>query len=89
VVALAVAAAVAGPLLRPTRDPGSAGGESLADLEARKEAKYREIRDAELDFRTGKLSAEDHHALDRTLRREALELLEEIDRAGGGEGERR
>ena len=27
----------------------------LAELEARKEAKYREIRDAELDYRTGKL----------------------------------
>ena len=31
----------------------------LADLEARKEAKYREIRDAELDREQGKLSQED------------------------------
>ena len=27
-----------------------------AELEAAREAKYREIRDAELDYRTGKLS---------------------------------
>ena len=53
----------------------------LADLETAKEAKYREIRDAELDYRTGKLSREDHRALDRSLRREAIAILEEIDRA--------
>ena len=31
-------------------------GASPEELEALREAKYREIRDAELDFRTGKLS---------------------------------
>jgi hypothetical protein len=50
-----------------------------AALEAAKEAKYAEIRDAELDFHTGKLSREDHRALDRTLRAEAIELLQRID----------
>ncbi|HEU4978111.1 MAG TPA: hypothetical protein VFT42_04395 [Solirubrobacteraceae bacterium] len=53
----------------------------LPALEAEKEAKYREIRDAELDFRTGKLSREDHHALDRALRAEAIELLQRLDAA--------
>jgi len=79
VIALAVAAALAAPFLRPGSDPDAATGERLAELEARKEAKYREIRDAELDYRTGKLSAEDHRALDRALRREAITILEEID----------
>lgn len=51
----------------------------LADLEAAKEAKYAEIRDAEMDFRTGKLSEEDYRALDRTLRAEAVQLLRRID----------
>ncbi|MDW5593226.1 hypothetical protein VSS74_02675 [Conexibacter stalactiti] len=51
----------------------------LAELEAAKEAKYREIRDAEMDFRTGKLSKEDHRALDRALRAEAIQLLRRID----------
>jgi hypothetical protein len=81
VIALAVGAAVAAPFLRAEPEAGAAHGERLAELEARKEAKYREIRDAELDYRTGKLSREDHRALDRTLRREAIAILEEIDRA--------
>jgi hypothetical protein len=52
------------------------------DLEAAKEAKYREIRDAELDFRTGKLSEADWRALDRDLRAEAMELLRRLDALG-------
>ncbi len=51
----------------------------IADLEAAKEAKYREIREAELDFRTHKLSEADWKALDRELRAEAVELLRELD----------
>jgi hypothetical protein len=49
------------------------------DLEAAKEAKYREIRDAELDYRTGKLSEADWRALDRELRAEAMDLLRRLD----------
>jgi hypothetical protein len=52
------------------------------DLEAAKEAKYREIRDAELDYRTGKLSEEDWRALDRDLRGEAMDLLRRLDDLG-------
>ena len=86
-VALAVGAAVAAPFLRPeSGGEGIARRERLAELEARKEAKYREIRDAELDYRTGKLSREDHRALDRDLRRDAIAILEEIDRAREGDG---
>jgi hypothetical protein len=51
-----------------------------AALEAAKEAKYREIRDAELDYKTGKLSDADWRSLDRTLRSEAVELLKRLDR---------
>jgi hypothetical protein len=50
-----------------------------ADLEAAKAAKYREIRDAELDRRTGKLSDEDWRALDRELRGEAVDILRRLD----------
>ena len=32
-----------------------------------------------MDFKTGKLSAEDHRALDRQLRAEAMEVLRAID----------
>ncbi len=50
-----------------------------AELEAARDAKYREIRDAELDLQTGKLSTEDYEALDRTLRGEAIEILNRLD----------
>jgi cytochrome c-type biogenesis protein CcmF len=53
------------------------------EADARKEAKYREIRDAELDHATGKLSDEDFALLDAELRREALEIL---DRGENGSG---
>ena len=86
-VALAVGAAVAAPFLRPEQDEGGTRRERLAELDARKEAKYREIRDAELDYRTGKLSSDDHRALDRALRREAIAILEEIDGVTEDRGE--
>jgi len=54
--------------------------ERRATLEAAKEAKYREIRDAELDHNTGKMSDGDWRSLDRTLRAEAVELLKRLDR---------
>jgi hypothetical protein len=52
----------------------------LADLEARKEAKYRQIRDAEADHASGKLSDEDFSRLDRELRGEAIDILKKLDR---------
>jgi hypothetical protein len=54
-----------------------------SELEAAREAKYREIHDAELDFRTGKLSREDYEAIDGALRAEALEILNRLGHAGG------
>jgi hypothetical protein len=50
------------------------------ELEAAREAKYREIRDAELDYRTGKLSREDYEAIDGALRAEAIEILNRLER---------
>jgi hypothetical protein len=59
----------------------SEAGESAdrAELEAARDAKYREIRDAELDYRTGKLSEADWRALDRALRAEAVAILQRLD----------
>ena len=54
----------------------------LAELEAARDAKYREIRDAELDHRTGKLSDGDWRAQDRALRVEAVDILRRLDEAG-------
>ena len=55
----------------------------IEELEAAKEAKYREIRDAELDQQMGKLSEADWRGLDRELRGEAIEILRELDRLEG------
>jgi type II secretory pathway component PulM len=81
VVVLVVLAIVLWLVVSPLRHraPEAAAGADRAELEARKEAKYREIRDAELDYRTGKLSEADWRALDRSLRAEAIELLDRLD----------
>jgi hypothetical protein len=52
------------------------------ELGAAREAKYREIRDAELDYRTGKLSSEDYEAVDGALRAEAVEILNRLEAPG-------
>ena len=54
---------------------------TIAALEARKEAKYREIRDAELDREQGKLSADDWKRQDAELRAEAIDILKALDDA--------
>ena len=87
-VILAVLFAVSALVLAPLRGGARASARNeaadrIAELEARKEAKYREIRDAEMDLRTGKLSEEDHRVLDRQLRAEAVEILKALDEARG------
>ncbi len=81
-LALAVAFVVLGPLRRPRAEPEVEDARRAA-LEAAKEAKYREIRDAELDHRMGKLSDADWRAVDRELRAEAMEILRSLDRLEG------
>ena len=80
IVALALVVWVVGTPLR--RGPQALEDAQVArreGLEAAREAKYREIRELEMDFRTGKLSDEDFRALDRQLRGEAVEILRELD----------
>jgi len=74
------AALVTAPLWRKVGAEDAEAPEVTA-LEAAKAAKLREIRDAELDFRVGKLSADDFLAFDRQLRGEAVELLNRLDAA--------
>ncbi len=56
----------------------------IAALEARKEAKYREIRDTELDREQGKLSLDDWRRQDAELRRDAVEILKQLDQVRAG-----
>lgn len=74
-----VAVFVTAPLRRDEDAVEAAEADRRAELEAAKELKYREIRDAELDFRMGKVSEADHRATDRELRGQAIEILEQID----------
>jgi hypothetical protein len=59
--------------------PVESGSPERQELEAAREAKYREIRDTELDYRTGKLSSEDYEAVDGALRAEAVEILDRLE----------
>ena len=78
--AIALAALVALVVLQPLRSRSEgAAPDRRDDLEAAKESKYREIKDAELDFRMGKLSEEDWRSLDAELRAQAIEILRQLD----------
>jgi hypothetical protein len=76
-VLAAVIAVISAPLRR-ARKPESPDGAERSALEAAREAKYREIKDAELDYATGKLSREDFEPLHDSLRAEALAILDRI-----------
>ncbi|HYN51153.1 MAG TPA: hypothetical protein VES62_09535 [Thermoleophilaceae bacterium] len=82
VLAALVALAVSVPLRRREQDE-LVEGARLEELRAAKEAKYREIRDAELDHRMGKLSKSDWRGVDGQLRGEAIEILRELDALEG------
>jgi hypothetical protein len=84
-----VIAVVSGPL-RSSRRAADLPSAERGALEAAREAKYREIRDAELDYRTGKLSGEDYELLSSALRAEAVEILDRlsvlgVERVGGAD----
>jgi flagellar biosynthesis/type III secretory pathway M-ring protein FliF/YscJ len=86
---VAVVFVVSRPLMRPRAEgappePGAGSPERL-DLEAARDAKLREIRDAELDHQTGKLSDADYAAVDSTLRAQAIEILSRIDELDEGQ----
>jgi hypothetical protein len=87
VLVLVVLAAVVYLISAPLRAAHRSDGDSrhaaadVAELEAARDAKYREIRDAELDVRTGKLSDEDYATLDGSLRAEAVDILHRLDEA--------
>jgi len=90
-LALIIVAALAWFVVAPLRRRRAPAGEDrpaeqarAAELEARKQALYRQIRDAELDHAQGKLSRPDWTRLDAELRREAIEVLKAIDALEAG-----
>ena len=84
-IVVLVAWFVTAPLRRrPSAQREDPAAAELADLEARKRAKYRQIRDAEADHAAGKLTDEDFRRLDTELRAEAIAILKRIDRLSAG-----
>ena len=82
-----VAAFVTVPLRRRAEAPAPDAVEAeRAELEALKETRYREIRDAEADHAAGKLTDSDFERLDRELRADAIEVLKRLDRLEGRRG---
>lgn len=76
-----VAAFVSGPLRQRASDQGRDPLEAeRAELEARKQVVYREIRDVEADHAAGKLAEADFSRLDRELRADAIQILKRLDR---------
>jgi hypothetical protein len=86
-VVLAAAVFVISAPLRSTRLSAEPEAPSrVPELEAARAAKYAEIREAELDHRTGKLSDDDYEAVDGALRAEAIEILDQLDEADPAAG---
>jgi len=81
-VVLALIVLLVSAPLRGRGGPEAEESAERAELEAARDAKYREIRDAELDHRTGKLSDADWRAQDRVLRAEAVDILRRLDELG-------
>ncbi|HEX4466811.1 MAG TPA: hypothetical protein VH025_06465 [Solirubrobacteraceae bacterium] len=77
VIAAAVVLLVSAPLRHSSEVPPLSSAER-DELEAAREALYREIRDAELDYRTGKLSRDDYETIDGDLRARALTVLDRL-----------
>lgn len=61
--------------------------EALRDLLAEKETIYAAIQELDFDFKSGKLSAEDHQALRRRHEAQAAAVLKRIDEMQGQSGE--
>ena len=82
-VVIVIAVTVISAPLRATRGTREADRRAtrLAELEAARDATYAEIRDAEMDRATGKLSDEDYAAVDGALRQEAIAIMHELDAA--------
>lgn len=88
ILLVAVMAVVGRPLLTAHASKDGDGHDESgtlerAELEVAREAKYREIRDTELDYRTGKLSNDDYQSVNGTLRAEAVEILDRLDSLAG------
>jgi len=81
ILGVAVAAFVSYPFWGKS-EASSAVDPELASLEVARDSKYREIRDAETDLASGKMSQEDFDEVNVDLRSDAVKILDQLDKAG-------
>jgi NADH pyrophosphatase NudC (nudix superfamily) len=68
------------PLLQPGRATLVLDDDKMVELLGRKDAALQAIKDLEFDYRVGKMSQEDYQRLDQRLRRQAIGLLQQIEK---------
>jgi hypothetical protein len=70
------------PVLRGDWATMGRSDDEVTEVDARKQAALRGLRDAEYDYRSGKIDQEDYQVLKSDLARQALEAMEEESAAG-------
>ncbi len=65
------------PVLRGDWATMGRSDDEVTEVDARKQAALRGLRDAEYDFRSGKIDQEDYQLLKSDLARQALKAMEE------------
>jgi hypothetical protein len=68
------------PLLENGRAAVLVDDDKLVELLGRKDATLQAIKDLEFDYHVGKMSEEDFQRLDQRLRRQAIGLLQQIEK---------
>ncbi len=68
------------PLLKPGKATLVLDDDKFTELLGRKDATLQAIKDLEFDYRVGKISHEDFQRLDQRLRRQAISLLQQLEK---------
>jgi NADH pyrophosphatase NudC (nudix superfamily) len=68
------------PLLKAGRASLVVEDDKLVELLGRKDSVLQAIKDLEFDYRVGKISQEDYERIDQRLRRQAIGLLQQIEK---------
>ena len=68
------------PLLKPGKATLVLDDDKYIELLGRKDATLQAIKDLEFDYRVGKISQEDFQRLDQRLRRQAIGLLQQLEK---------
>lgn len=88
---IAVVLYVAYPLLQesPDRTPSGDGASEVERLEEEKESIIANLKDLEMDFRTGKLSPEDYQNLKGEFEERAFAVFQLLEKAQSRKSSRR